>query len=67
MTRAANPIPNILTSIRLIAGVVMFLILAGATGGVPVLSAYLSPEDQFGLYRTAFYIFVIAAATDWVD
>ena len=67
MTRAANPIPNILTSIRLIAGVVMFLILAGATGGVPVLSAYLSPEDQFGLYRTAFYIFVVAAATDWVD
>ena len=67
MTRAANPIPNILTSIRLIAGVVMFLILAGATGGVPVLSAYLSPEDQFGLYRTAFYIFVVAASTDWVD
>jgi CDP-diacylglycerol--glycerol-3-phosphate 3-phosphatidyltransferase len=63
----ANPIPNILTGLRLLAGVVMFLILAGATGGIPVLSAYLSPEDQFGLYRAAFYIFVIAASTDWVD
>ncbi len=63
----ANPIPNILTAIRLLAGVVMFLILAGATGGIPFLSAYLSPDDQFGLYRTAFWIFVIAASTDWVD
>lgn len=63
----ANPIPNVLTALRLVAGVVMFLILAGATGGVPVLSAYLSPEDQFGLYRMAFWIFVIAASTDWVD
>lgn len=63
----ANPIPNILTGLRLIAGVVMFLILAGATGGVPILSSYLSPEDQFGLYRAAFYIFVIAASTDWID
>ena len=62
-----NPIPNILTGLRLLAGVVMFLILAGATGGVPILSSYLSPEDQFGLYRAAFYIFVVAASTDWVD
>lgn len=63
----ANPIPNILTGFRLAAGVVMFLILAGATGGVPYLSGYLSPDDQFALYRTAFIIFVIAASTDWVD
>lgn len=66
-THHVNPIPNILTGLRLVAGVVMFLILAGATGGVPILSAYLSPEDQFGLYRAAFYIFVVAASTDWVD
>ncbi|MDI1282571.1 MAG: CDP-diacylglycerol--glycerol-3-phosphate 3-phosphatidyltransferase [Brevundimonas sp.] len=67
MTRPhANPIPNILTGIRLFAGVIMFLILAGATG-IPVLSAYLSPDDQFALYRAAFWIFVIAASTDWVD
>ena len=59
-------IPNILTGLRLIAGVVMFLILAGATAA-PVVSAYLSPEDQFALYRAAFWIFVVAATTDWVD
>ena len=63
----ANPIPNILTGIRLAAGVVMFLILAGATGGIPIVSSYLSPEDQFGLYRVAFIIFVVAATTDWID
>lgn len=62
-----NPIPNILTAIRLAAGVVMFLILAGATGGVPYLSNYLSPDDQFALYRAGFWIFVIAASTDWLD
>lgn len=63
----ANPIPNILTGLRLAAGVVMFLILAGATGGVPGLSEYLSPDDQFALYRAGFWIFVIAASTDWFD
>lgn len=69
MTAAArpNPIPNILTGLRLVAGVVMFLMLAGAMGGVPILSAYLSPDDQFALQRTAFVIFVVAASTDWVD
>ncbi|WP_417232776.1 CDP-diacylglycerol--glycerol-3-phosphate 3-phosphatidyltransferase [Brevundimonas sp.] len=67
MTRThPNPIPNILTGIRLFAGVIMFLILAGATG-IPVLSAYLSPDDQFALYRAAFWIFIVAASTDWVD
>jgi cardiolipin synthase (CMP-forming) len=66
-THHANPIPNILTGIRLAAGVVMFLILAGATGGIPIVSSYLSPEDQFGLYRVAFIIFVVAASTDWID
>ena len=63
----ANPIPNILTGLRLAAGVVMFLILAGATSGFPLVSAYLSPDDQFALYRTGFWIFVIAASTDWFD
>jgi CDP-diacylglycerol--glycerol-3-phosphate 3-phosphatidyltransferase len=63
----ANPIPNILTGLRLVAGVVMFLILAGATGGMGPLSAYLSPDDQFSLYRAAFWIFVVAASTDWID
>lgn len=63
----ANPIPNLLTGLRLVAGVIMFLILCGAMGGVPIVSAYLSPEDQFALYRAAFVLFVVAALTDWVD
>ncbi|WP_332656190.1 CDP-diacylglycerol--glycerol-3-phosphate 3-phosphatidyltransferase [Brevundimonas sp.] len=67
-THHANPIPNILTGLRLIAGVVMFLILAGAAPqGVPILSDYLSPDDQFRFGRTAFVIFIVAASTDWVD
>lgn len=67
MTSPMRNIPNLLTGARLAAGVVMFLILTGAMGGVPILSAYLSPQDQFALYKTAFIIFVIAASTDWVD
>ena len=64
----ANPIPNIITGLRLIAGVIMFLILAGAAPqGVPFLSEYLSPDDQFRFGRTAFVIFVVAASSDWVD
>ena len=63
----ANPIPNILTGARLAAGVVMFLILAGATSGFPLADQWMSPDDQFALYRVAFWIFVIAASTDWID
>ena len=62
-----NPIPNLLTGMRLVAGVIMFLLLAGAMGGVPLLSAYLTPEDQFALYRAAFVFFVLAAVTDFFD
>ena len=62
-----NPIPNLLTAIRLAAGVVMFLLLAGATSGWPLISRMLSPDDQFAMYRIGFWIFVIAASTDWID
>jgi len=65
-SRILNAIPNVLTGLRLVAGVIMFLVLAGATG-IPGLSAYLSPDDQFALYRAGFWIFVVAASTDWVD
>ena len=62
---AANPIPNILTGLRLFAGVIMFLILAGAApGGIPFV---LDPNDAFALNRVAFIIFVVAASTDWID
>ena len=72
MTARVNPIPNILTGIRLLAGVVMFLILAGAnlanpTGAGAILAGVLDPEDQLALYRLGFWIFVVAAATDWFD
>ncbi len=65
----ANPIPNIITGLRLFAGVIMFLILAGAAPqGVPFLPQdFLSPDDQFRLARTAFVIFVVAASSDWID
>lgn len=65
-SRILNAIPNVLTGLRLFAGVIMFLVLAGATG-IPGLSDYLSPDDQFALYRVGFWIFVVAASTDWVD
>ena len=61
----ANPIPNILTGIRLFAGVVMFAMMAGAAPGA--LDAWLSPDTQLQFGVWAFWIFVIAASTDWVD
>ncbi len=62
-----NPIPNILTLIRLVGGLVMFLLLAGGTGGIPFFSAYLTPDTQFALQRWALYMFVIASITDFFD
>lgn len=62
-----NPIPNILTMIRLIGGLAMFVMLDGAAGGIPLFSASLTPDAQFVLQRWAFYAFVIAALTDLFD
>jgi cardiolipin synthase (CMP-forming) len=64
-TPHANPIPNILTGLRLVAGVVMFLMLAGAAPGA--LDTILSPDLQLRFGVWAFWIFAIAASTDWVD
>jgi len=61
----ANPIPNILTGLRLIAGVIMFLILAGAAPqGIPLLSEYLSPEDQFRFGRHCFFVLWVPVSAD---
>ncbi len=60
-------LPNILTSLRLILALFMFVALATAAGGVPYLSERLSLESQFALQRWAFWAFVIAATTDWFD
>lgn len=59
-----NPIPNLLTALRLVAGIVMFLLLAGTLLDA---SYFLSGEDQFRIYQIAFWLFVLAAVTDWFD
>src|SRR4051812_8749548 len=60
-----NPIPNILTLIRLVAGVVMFILLAGAVGGIPFLN--VTSEMLYALQRWGVYIFIVAAFTDLFD
>ena len=64
---AVNPLPNILTWIRLIAGLIMFTLLAGAAGGIPFLSDQLVVDSQFDLIRWAFFAFVLGAVTDFLD
>lgn len=63
----ASAIPNLLTSGRLVLGLVMFVCLAGAAGAIPFLSDALTPEAQFGLQRWSLVAFVAAAVTDWFD
>ncbi|WP_395673675.1 CDP-diacylglycerol--glycerol-3-phosphate 3-phosphatidyltransferase [Phenylobacterium sp.] len=60
-------LPNILTSLRLVLALFMFLALAAAAGGVPYLSERLDPMAQFALQRWAVYAFVVAAVTDFFD
>jgi CDP-diacylglycerol--glycerol-3-phosphate 3-phosphatidyltransferase len=60
-------IPNLLTFLRLIAGVLMFLFLAAAAGGVPFVSEQLTPDSQFALERWALIFFVGACITDFFD
>lgn len=60
-------LPNILTSLRLVIGLLMFLCLAAAAGGIPIVSDYLTGEDQFRLQQIAFVAFVVAAVTDFFD
>ncbi|MFN3523714.1 MAG: CDP-diacylglycerol--glycerol-3-phosphate 3-phosphatidyltransferase [Phenylobacterium sp.] len=60
-------LPNLLTSMRLILALFMFVALAAAAGGVPWLSDRLTPDAQFSLQRWAFWAFVVAAVTDFFD
>jgi len=60
-----NPIPNILTLIRLVSGVVMFILLAGSVGGIPFLN--VTSEHLYPLQRWGVYIFILAALTDLFD
>jgi CDP-diacylglycerol--glycerol-3-phosphate 3-phosphatidyltransferase len=60
-------IPNLLTGLRLALALFMFVALAAAAGSVPWLSAQLTLPMQFSLQRWAFFAFVAAALTDFVD
>ena len=60
-------LPNILTSMRLVLALFMFVALAAAAGAVPGLADRLSPDVQFALERWAVYAFIIAAVTDFFD
>ena len=60
-------LPNILTSMRLVLALFMFVALAAASGSVPGLENRLEPPTQFLLERWAIYAFVIAAVTDFFD
>ncbi|MEP6967620.1 MAG: CDP-diacylglycerol--glycerol-3-phosphate 3-phosphatidyltransferase, partial [Pseudomonadota bacterium] len=56
-------LPNLLTGLRLALALFTFFALAGAA----VLSERLTPATQFALERWAFWAFVVAALTDFVD
>ena len=58
-----NRLPNLLTGLRLALALFTFFGLAGAA----VLSERLTPATQFALERWAFWAFVVAALTDFVD
>jgi len=58
-----NRIPNLVTGLRLALALFTFFALAGAA----LLSDRLPPEAQFSLERWAFWAFVVAALTDFVD
>ncbi len=58
-----NRIPNLITGLRLALALFTFFALAGAA----LLSDRLTPEIQFSLERWAFWAFVVAALTDFID
>jgi len=60
-------LPNILTSMRLVLALFMFVALAAGAGAIPYLSDLLDSDAQFRLQRWAVYAFVIAAVTDFFD
>ena len=60
-------LPNILTSMRLVLTLFVFVALASAAGAMPYVSDRLTPDMQFALQRWAFWAFVVAAVTDFFD
>jgi CDP-diacylglycerol--glycerol-3-phosphate 3-phosphatidyltransferase len=57
-----NPLPNILTTFRLVAGLCMFGLMASTIGGVPLFTG-----DIFEMRLWALGAFVVAALTDFLD
>ena len=62
-----SALPNILTSVRIAIGLLVFLLLAAAAGAIPFVSSLLTAEAQFACFKWALIAFVIAASTDFVD
>ena len=58
-----NRLPNLLTGLRLALALFTFFALAAAA----LLSERLTPATQFALERWAFWAFVVAALTDFLD
>ena len=63
---AANPLPNILTWIRILAGVAVFALLAAAAGGFAPVGD-VEPERQFLYEKIAVIVFLVGAVTDFFD
>lgn len=64
-TSHPNPIPNILTMVRLGCGLVMFMLLDGVAGGIPFINSNTMDLDFF--MRLALLVYVVGAATDFFD
>ncbi|RAK58093.1 CDP-diacylglycerol--glycerol-3-phosphate 3-phosphatidyltransferase [Phenylobacterium deserti] len=60
-------LPNILTSLRLVLALFMFVALAAAAGALPGVGNNIEQQTQFTLQKWAFWSFVIAAVTDFFD
>ena len=67
MVPRMKALPNLLTSMRLVLALFMFVALAAAAGAVPVIADGLGPDQQFALVRWAVIAFVVAAVTDFFD
>ncbi|HEY3812557.1 MAG TPA: CDP-diacylglycerol--glycerol-3-phosphate 3-phosphatidyltransferase [Caulobacteraceae bacterium] len=64
---AVNPLPNILTWIRILAGIAVFALLAGAVGGFLPVADDLPTETQTLLEKLAVIVFLVGAVTDFFD
>jgi CDP-diacylglycerol--glycerol-3-phosphate 3-phosphatidyltransferase len=65
---AVKALPNVLTAVRILLGVGVFVCLVASVGeAIPALSEALTVEQQFALRGAAFWLFVVAASTDFID